>query len=83
MSSPSLKLAVDSPWLYVGVVVLGAITFVTALAVNDLFLAIFNKLLGDNNTIWGMAIYSAILIGILIGVAFILAKLAPKLLSNV
>jgi len=83
MSSTSLKLAVDSPWLYVGVVVLGAVTFVTALAVNNLFQAIFTKLLGVNSTIWALAIYSAILVGILIGIAFILAKLAPKLLNNV
>lgn len=82
MSSTKLKLAIDSPWLYVGVVLIGSLSFVTALALNDLIQAIFIQLLGKDNTILAYLIYSSILLASLIGLAFLLAILSPKLLKN-
>ncbi len=77
-SFPDLNLVEKSPIFFVVVALLSGLVFVTALAVNDLAQAIGRKFFDDTGTIPALTIYVIVLLLILVGSAYLIAKLAPK-----
>lgn len=82
MSTLDLNTAQKQPLFFVFLIVLGSLSFATALAWNDAIVSLAKQYLNLEESVWGQVTYACIMVGVLIGLAFLLAYTSPKLLKK-
>lgn len=80
--TPPLEKAVDSPWIFVALMIIGAISFATALAWNDAARTIAEEHIGTDDSSQGMITYALIMTAALIILSYCLAMVAPSVLKD-
>lgn len=73
----------ESPWLFVGAIILGSLSFVTSLAWNDGIQAVFNEYYPDSKFhARGKIIYAAFITVVLVSVAYFASKYYPRIANK-